>query len=391
MRGTRRGRCGNDARGQLLTCTSVATFSRRRAALALRLSNPHRVLVRLRVALRCLLAAGLIALGLGCGEPAGEDPSDDLPFGVEATRLGADADAQPPLEGPSLLLQGDGVPLDTAFHAHAAQVADQPLDVVVLAASFPSGESTTPECDRLIDLRRVHSCETITIPDPRGANVDRVAETMQQAEIVYFAGGDQCNYVDWRGRTVHTAVIDVFEQGGGVGGGSAGLAIQGDVAYDGCTGSVRSDEALADPYDERIHFTDDYFDWPVLDRVITDSHFRARDRMGRLIAFVARQIKATDADAFSGLGVNEGAAVVIDSAGRGTVYGGRAYLVHGDHPPETVEPDTPLTYSDVQIVRLLRGTTYDLAERPLDRAYARSVEAGSLSTNPYRPPGPESK
>jgi cyanophycinase-like exopeptidase len=134
----------------------------------------------------------------------------------------------------------------------------------------------------------------------------------------------------------------------------------------------------------RIHFTDDYFDWPALDRVITDSHFQARDRMGRLITFVARQMKATDADAFSGLGVNEGAAVVLDSAGRGTVYGGRAFLVHGDHPPETVEPDTPLTYTDVQIVRLSKGTT-DIAERPLDQAYERSVKAGSLSTNPYRP------
>jgi cyanophycinase-like exopeptidase len=135
----------------------------------------------------------------------------------------------------------------------------------------------------------------------------------------------------------------------------------------------------------RIHFTDDYFDWPALDRVITDSHFRARDRMGRLVTFVARQMKATDADAFSGLGINEDAAVVLDSAGQGTVYGGRAYLVHGDHPPEQVTPGTPLTYSDIQIVRLSTGRTYDVAERPLDRAYERSVKAGSLSANPYRP------
>jgi len=341
--------------------------------------------MQLRVALRCLIATGLVALGLGCGAPAGEDPPDDLPHGVATTRLGADTDVDPSLHGPSLLLQGDGAPLDTAFQAHARAVADQPLDVVVLAASFPSGESTTPECDRLVDLSRVHSCETITIPDPEGADVEGVAETVRRAEVVYFAGGNQCNYVDWAGRAVHAAVIDVYERGGGVGGGSAGLAIQGDVVYDGCTGSVRSDEALANPYDERIHFTDEVFDWPVLDRLITDSHFRARDRMGRLLTFVARQIDATGADAYSGLGVNEGAAVVVDSAGVGTVYGGQAYLVHGDHPPETVEPETPLTYSSVQILRLPRGAMYDLAQRPLDHAYERSVEAGSLSADPYRP------
>jgi cyanophycinase-like exopeptidase len=341
--------------------------------------------MQLRVALRCLFVVGLVVSALGCDGPAGDPPSEDLPYGVETTRLGADTDVEPSLHGPSLLLQGDGTPLDTAVQAHAAQVADQPLDVVVLAASFPSGESTTPECDQLIDLSRVQSCETITIPDPKGADVDEVAATVRRAEVVYFAGGNQCNYVDWAGRAVHAAVIGVYERGGGVGGGSAGLAIQGDVAYDGCTGSVRSEEALANPYDDRIHFTDDVFDWPVLDRLITDSHFRARDRMGRLITFVARQIEATGADAYSGLGVNEGTAVVVDSAGEGTVYGGQAYLVHGSHPPETVEPDTPLTYSDVQIIRLPKGSTYDLTKRPLDQAYERSVEAGSLSTNPYRP------
>jgi cyanophycinase-like exopeptidase len=345
-----------------------------------------------RLVLRCLLVAGLAGLALGCDDPAGEeDSSGDLPFGVERTRLGADADVRPSLEGPSLLLQGDGTPLDSAFQAHARQVANQPLDVVVLAASFPSGGSTTPECDGLVDLGRVQSCETITMPDPRGADVETVAETVQQAEIVYVAGGNQCNYVDWVGRAVHTAVVDVYERGGGVGGGSAGLAIQGDAAYDGCTGSVRSDEALTNPYDARIHFTDDMFNWPVMDRLITDSHFQARDRMGRLITFVARRMAATGAESFSGLGVNEGTAVVVDSAGAGTVYGERAYLVHGDHPPQTLAPDTALTYAGVKIVRLPAGTSYDLTERPLDRAYERSVEAGSLSANPYRPDEPDGK
>ena len=123
----------------------------------------------LRLVLRCLLVAGLAGLALGCDDPAGEeDSSGDLPFGVERTRLGADADVRPSLEGPSLLLQGDGTPLDSAFQAHARQVANQPLDVVVLAASIPSGGSTTPECDGLVDLGRVQSCETITSPIPEG-------------------------------------------------------------------------------------------------------------------------------------------------------------------------------------------------------------------------------
>ncbi len=67
-----------------------------------------------------------------------ETASEDLPFGVEMTRLGADTNVQPPLESPSLMLQGDG----------------SSLDIVALAASFRTDGSATPECDRLVDLAR---------------------------------------------------------------------------------------------------------------------------------------------------------------------------------------------------------------------------------------------
>jgi cyanophycinase-like exopeptidase len=310
-------------------------------------------------------------------------PSSQLPFGVSVERLGPDADAQPQLSGPALLLQGDGTPLDTAVQAQADHVADAPLDLVVLAASFPGGDNATPECDALTGLPRLHSCTTVTIPDPRGADAAAVADTVRRAEVVYVAGGNQCNYVEWRGTAVHDAVIDVVERGGGVGGGSAGLAVQGDVVYDGCAGSVRSGEALSDPYHRRISFSESLFEWPILDPIITDSHFQERNRMGRLITFVARQIEERGAESFYGLGVNAATAVVIGPKKIGTVYGGHAYLVHADHPPETMEPGTPLTFSDVEIVRLGNGTKYDFSQRPLDEAYVRSVQAGSLSATPY--------
>jgi cyanophycinase-like exopeptidase len=290
----------------------------------------------------------------------------------------------PVLSGPSLLLQGDGAPLDTAFQAHLRHLSSQPVDVVVLAASFPSAGSKTPECDRLIRQARVHSCTTITLPDSRTADADTVAATVRRAESVYFAGGNQCEYVGWAGQAVHAAVIDVYERGGGVGGGSAGLAIQGEAVYDGCTGSVRSEEALANPYDDRIRVADGMFGWPSLRRVVSDSHFAERDRMGRLIAFVARQIDERGAEAFYGLGLNEATAAVVGPDQTATVYGDAAYLVHADHPPETLVPGTPLTFTDLQVVRLTDKDTYRLDERPLDAAYRVDVEAGTFAADPYR-------
>jgi cyanophycinase-like exopeptidase len=328
-------------------------------------------------------------LVFGCSAAGGGEEQDARagaawPSDVTVVRRGAPGDVDPALDGPSLLLQGSGPPLVSAFKAHLDRLAQAPLDVVVLAASSPSGSSPTPECDVLARLAGVHACWTITIPDPQGADADTVATMVRQAEAVYFAGGNQCNYVPWAGTAVHAAVEEVVERGGGVGGGSAGLAIQGEVAYDGCAGSVRSEEALSNPYHPSISFTERFFTWAALDHVITDSHFAERDRMGRLMAFVARQMEGAH-DAFYGLGVNEGAAVVVDAEGRGTVYGGFVYVVRGDHTPEQSRRGTPLTYSGIDIVRLSEGARYDFRSRPFTAAYERSVEAGSLSANPYAP------
>jgi cyanophycinase-like exopeptidase len=334
----------------------------------------------------CLVGGLLLgaALLLGCDASPSDAPPPERSFRGEITRLGPATDVRPALRGPSLLLQGDGPPLDTAVQAHLRHLSSRPVDVVVLAASFPAGGSETPECDRLIGQARVHSCTTITLPDPRTADADTVAATVRRAESVYFAGGNQCEYVGWDGQAVHAAVIDVYERGGGVGGGSAGLAIQGGAVYNGCTGSVRSEEALANPYDARIRVADGMFAWPSLRRVVPDSHFAKRDRMGRLIAFVARQVDERGADAFYGLGINEATAVVVGPRQTATVYGDAAYLVHADHPPETLAPNTPLTFTDLQVVRLADGDTYGLDERPLDMAYRVDVEAGTFAVDPYR-------
>ena len=68
---------------------------------------------------------------------------------------------------------------------------------------------------------------------------------------------------------------------------------------------------------------------------ITDSHFVARDRMGRLLAFLARQIKDGRATSALGVAVNEVTSVVVDRNGLATVMGaGPAYFVLADHLPE---------------------------------------------------------
>ncbi len=304
---------------------------------------------------------------------------------VSIIRLGKSADATPALIGPSYFFEGDGSPDPTAFQAHINQLASAPIDIVILAASFPTSGSQTPECDVLMGLSNVNSCTTITLTRASDASSTSAANAVSQAETVYFAGGNQCNYVGWKGSAVYNAVKGVVARGGGVGGGSAGLAVQGDYVYDSCSGSVLSTEALSDPYHRYISFTYDFFHWTNFGLTITDTHFEQRDRMGRLMAFVARQIKDGKSTSAYGVGVNEGATLVIDKNGLGKAYNGAFYVVLADHSPEQCAAKKPLTFSNFKIWKVTAGNTFNFAVRPTTGYYLESVTNGTISSDPYTP------
>jgi cyanophycinase len=234
-------------------------------------------------------------------------------------------------------------------------------------------------------MNGVDSVETLVITSAKDANTAAVEATVKNAEVVFFAGGDQCDYVKYfKGTLVETAVESVYAKGGGVGGTSAGLAIQGDFTYDGCVASALSSDALANPYHRSVTFTYDFFHWANLQRTITDSHFVTRDRLGRTLAFLARQIKDGKATSALGIGVNEATSVVVDRNGLATVIGdGPAYFILADHAPETCLSGVPLTYSNYKIWKVTAGGTFDLKNRPTTGFYTRSVTNGVLSANPY--------
>lgn len=331
-------------------------------------------------ALGWLTLLSLLLINL-IGSPAAMAAAE--PTKVTIVRQGNPTDAAPTLQGPSYFFQGNGQPTPSVFQQHINQVAAAPLDIVVLAASSPSRGSPTPECDALIGLTNVNSCTTVTLTRASDANNASAVDAVNKAEIVYFAGGNQCNYVGWKGTGVYNAAKNVVARGGGMGGGSAGLAIQGEYIYDACKGSVLSSEALNNPYHRYISFTYDFFKWINFGLTITDTHFQERDRMGRLMTFVARQIKDGKTTAAYGVGVNEGATLLIDKYGLGVAYGGNTYVVLGDHPPEQCVSKKPLTFSNYKIWKLTPGATFNFANRPTTGYYLRSVTNGVISSNPY--------
>lgn len=293
--------------------------------------------------------------GVDAGQDAGEPP-DAGPLTLTAfPRVGAAVDSLGTLQGPGLVLMGGGADVESAFtwmRGTLAPGAGRFGDVVVLRASGTNAYDAW-----LYGVAPFSSVQTLLLPPPSTpADLARAAAVVDAAEAVFLAGGDQAHYAAWAGTPLMAAVQRVYQRGGVVGGTSAGLAMLGQFAFDAKVGTVTSSQALANPYDARLTFTRDALGFPPLAGVVTDSHFRPRDRFGRLAAFMARQVADGAAAQVTGVGVDEATALLVDRSGRAVLVRqgastGSAYLVRGDAPAQCA-PGQPLVYPGLTVVRL---------------------------------------
>jgi cyanophycinase-like exopeptidase len=309
--------------------------------------------------------------------------------------------ATPHLHGPGLLLDGSGAsssPDNTLTWLHKrllGDTAERGGNVVILRASY-----TNIDDRHFYDAGNFASVQTVLIPPCAGtAEVNEVATIVNGADAVYFAGGDQANYVRWKGTELIAAVKRVYARGGVVGGGSAGLAIQGAVVYDAVAADAMKLEtttvdATTDPLEQRISFTTGLFAWSALQDTIADTHLVARDRLGRTIAFLARIFHdrlLPNADQIYALGIDQRSAVVVDPDGTATLFNGKdgrgAYLVRTDTPPRLV-PGQPLHYT-VEVAHFVRnGERFDLLDKESPQWYTITVDGSRrpvYNQNPYSP------
>ena len=146
-----------------------------------------------------------------------------------------------------------------------------------------------------------------------------------------------------------------------IGGISAGLAVQGQFVFTAMEDTVKSPEALANPYDSHVTLARDFLTIPALKGVITDSHFSQRERMGRSIAFLARIVQDGWAKEVHGIGIDETTAVLVDADGHARVVGeNSAYFMTLDHRPEICVDGKPLTVRHVKVWKLSAGAEFDL-------------------------------
>jgi len=250
-------------------------------------------------------------------------------------------------------------------------------------------------------LGSLKSVETLLINSRDLANNATVAQIIKNAELLFIAGGDQSDYVNyWRGTKTDEAINYLLNtKKVPVGGTSAGCAIMGQLYYSGENGSVTSPEALANPYANTVTlYKNDFLKAGFLQNIITDQHYLARSRQGRNLTFLARIIK--DWSIYpKGISMDEGTAVAIDEAGTAKVFGSsKAYFLATENTkaPEKCEAGVKLQWNaagKAVKVYLVNGSStgngsfsisdFDATKATGGTWYWWSVDNGVWNENPF--------
>ena len=314
----------------------------------------------------------LLAIALPCSaqtkpaqtEPAQARPSQQPPA-YQYFRVGNPTDAHTkPQSGYALM--GGGSDLDEAFQWLCNKANSG--DLLVLRAT-----GTDAYNEYIRKLCHLNSVATLVIPNRDAANDPFVEKKIRSANAIFLSGGDQANYINfWQHTPVQSALNDAIALGVPIGGTSAGLAVLGQYIYS-AQGDQPNDPnldaktALADPFSPRITLVQGFLNIPILKGIVTDTHFAKRDRMGRLLVFLARLSQPNGkplpapGNQIRGIGVEEGSALLVEPDGRATVVGrGSAYLIDPSHGNGIPAPNTPLTFAPYAVQKISSGHTFNL-------------------------------
>jgi len=323
-----------------------------------------------------MLRALLLTLSLSLAGLSPAQAAKKPPYDYYLTGNGGDTVVAAPATSTTLLM-GGGPDVDAGFQWMIAKAGGG--DFVVIRASGADGYNPY-----IYAMGGVDSVETLVLPSREAANDPFVIDRVSKADALFIAGGDQSDYIlNWKGTALETAIQGLIARHAPIGGTSAGLAVLGEVDYAALNGSVTSANALANPFNRRMTLDRGFLTAPALEAAITDAHLDSRDRMGRLVTFLARMAQDGWVSFPRGIGVDVETALAIED-GVGTRLGvGSVYFLLGPGAPQVCQPRMPLTYRGVQVRRLSGGGHFDLIQWEGDGSttdYQLDAEAGVLSS-----------
>jgi len=230
-----------------------------------------------------------------------------------------------------------------------------------------------------------NSVATLIIPNRAAASDPFVSTTIQKAEALFIAGGNQADYINfWQGTPVETALNALIAHNVPIGGTSAGMNVLSQFVYSALASQgVTSSQALANPFNRYITLAENFVNIPAVQGVIDDPHFVTRDRMGRDLAFLCRIYLNGWSSAPRDIAIDEQTALLIDASGNGTVVGiSTVYFLQAPGAPQVCQSGTPLTYQNIAVQRIDATGTFDVGKWTGTNvtSYTVSANAGVLSS-----------
>lgn len=292
---------------------------------------------------------------------------------------------------PGAVLMGGGKDTDEAFIWQSKNANGG--DFVVLRASGDDAYNSYIYGLAAASGTPLNSVTTILCNNKKASFEPKVLDLIENAEAIFFAGGDQSLYMEYFAGTQVQAIIQRKLTSITVGGTSAGLAILGNFVYSGEYGSVVSETAMANPYNALVTIVPALLKIPFMETIVTDTHFVTRDRMGRMLTFLARDLQDDKALTLSrAVGVDEHTALLLNvtTGDVQTVGVNTAYVCTSEHDPEVCETRTPLTFKNIACTRLsaVAQSTYSFKTFQAVSAgvdYVNEIVSGNFTTAPYGP------
>jgi cyanophycinase-like exopeptidase len=334
---------------------------------------------------------------------------------------------------PSTVLMGGDIDVDEAFRWMIARAGITPASggrFVVIRATGSDGYncyvyySNYPTCNATGAAQPgsvggaalgLSSVETLVVPSATAANDATVNDIVARADVIWIAGGDQADYYkNWRGTALEGTLRQANARNVPIGGTSAGMMVLPRYDYAALRGAVTSAQALADPFNKYMTIEPQplsqagFIVAPGLETAIVDAHVDERDRMGRLMAFMARLIRTSGATGCAGgvlsgtpgqpdtaraIGLAIQTALLIEGpAGAQTAKrvsnpdapGSKtAYLLQPSMAPETCLSGRPLTLRGVTVRKITGGEPFNFSSWDSLPYTEAQIVNGTLSNFSY--------
>jgi len=208
----------------------------------------------------------------------------------------------------------------------------------------------------------LNSVTEVNLQNAKDAEDPRLIQFITQAEVVFFAGGDQSYYVDWFANSTFIKILQsrLNQKEIIAAGTSAGMAFLAGIDFAAHLdspstpgGMVVSQDVLQDPMGAFADLNASVLIPPFMSKTITETHFSKRNREGRVFGFMAKAatlgLNGASPTTIRAIAADEDVIICYDETGLAQVFGtGNAYFLEGNGPIQQCTEGKPLIWKGKQ-------------------------------------------